>query len=64
MLVQQGVLTKYQAVELFQGTARRLVLGNYVVLDKLGEGGMGQVYQGPAPRMDRIVALKAAAAES
>jgi WD40 repeat protein/serine/threonine protein kinase len=58
VLVQQGVLTKYQAGELFQGKGKRLVLGNYVLLDKVGEGGMGQVFKARHRVMDRIVAIK------
>ena len=34
------------------------VLGNYVVLEKLGEGGMGTVLKAQHRRMERIVALK------
>jgi serine/threonine protein kinase len=34
------------------------VLGEYVVLDKIGEGGMGQVLKARHRTMERIVALK------
>jgi serine/threonine protein kinase/formylglycine-generating enzyme required for sulfatase activity len=34
------------------------VLGNYLLLDKLGQGGMGQVYKARHLRMDRVVAIK------
>lgn len=34
------------------------VLGNYVVLEKLGEGGMGTVLKAQHKKMERIVALK------
>src|SRR5262249_31587599 len=35
-----------------------LILGNYVILDKLGQGGMGLVFKAQHRRMKRIVALK------
>ncbi len=35
-----------------------LVLGNYVVLDKLGQGGMGVVLKAEHRRLKRLVALK------
>lgn len=57
-LVAQGKLTKFQALNLYQGRAKGLLFGEYVVLDKLGAGGMGQVYKAQHRRMKRIVALK------
>ncbi len=57
-LVDAGKLTKYQAAAIYQGRPQGLVLGNYVVLEKLGAGGMGQVFKARHTRMDRIVALK------
>jgi serine/threonine protein kinase/Leucine-rich repeat (LRR) protein len=57
-LVRQKQLTRFQAQEAFLGRAKSLVLGNYVLLDKLGAGGMGQVYKAQHRRMDRIVAVK------
>src|SRR5437667_253115 len=57
-LVQQGKLTKFQAANLYQGRGKGLAFGEYVVLDKIGAGGMGQVYKAQHRRMKRIVALK------
>jgi len=56
--VRQGKLTKYQAIMLYQGKSKGLVLGNYAVLDKLGQGGMGLVFKARHRRMQRLVALK------
>ncbi|MCE9603420.1 MAG: protein kinase [Planctomycetia bacterium] len=57
-LVQQGKLTKFQAATVYQGKGKSLVFGDYVVIDRLGAGGMGQVFKARHRRMDRIVALK------
>ena len=57
-LIQQEKLTAYQAELLCRGRAGGLVLGNYIILDKLGQGGMGTVFKARHRRMNRIVALK------
>jgi serine/threonine protein kinase len=56
--VKQGKLTRYQATMLFQGRSRGLVLGNYALLDKLGQGGMGMVFKALDRRSNRTVAVK------
>jgi uncharacterized protein (TIGR03067 family) len=57
-MVRQKKLTKFQAQAVYQHKTRGLVLGNYVLLDRIGRGGMGQVYKARHRRLDRIVALK------
>ncbi len=57
-LVQQGKLTKYQVQAVYEGKAKGLVFGQYVVLDKLGAGGMGVVLKAQHRRMKRTVAIK------
>jgi serine/threonine protein kinase len=63
LLYQRGELTKFQAEAVYRGKAKGLVLGDYLVLDKIGEGGMGQVYKAQHRRMKRIVAVKVLPAE-
>lgn len=57
-LVRQKKLTAFQAQQAFQGKAKNLVLGNYVLLEKLGQGGMGMVLKAEHRRMKRLVAIK------
>jgi serine/threonine protein kinase len=58
LLFRRDRLTKFQTQCIYQGKTRGLVLGNYVVLDKLGKGGMGHVYKAQHKTMKRVVALK------
>ncbi len=57
-LVRKKQLTRYQAEEVYRGKGKALVLGNYVLMEKIGAGGMGQVFKACHRRMDRIVAIK------
>lgn len=57
-LLRQKMLTKFQAEELCRGRGKSLIVGNYLLLEKIGEGGMGQVFKAEHRRMRRMVALK------
>jgi serine/threonine protein kinase len=57
-LVRIQVLTRYQAAALYQGKGRGLLVGSYVVLDRIGTGGMGKVFKAVHRESQAIVALK------
>jgi len=57
-LVRQKKLTNFQAEEVSKGNGKSLVLGNYVLIEKIGAGGMGEVYKAEHRRMKRFVAIK------
>jgi serine/threonine-protein kinase len=57
-LLQRDWLTPFQVNHLLQGKADELFLDNYVLLERIGQGGMGQVFRARHRIMDRVVALK------
>ncbi|MBL8794455.1 MAG: serine/threonine protein kinase [Planctomycetia bacterium] len=57
-LVESSWLTKYQVNLLYQGKGKDLVLGSYILLDRIGEGGMGEVYRAKNWKLGQVVALK------
>jgi response regulator RpfG family c-di-GMP phosphodiesterase len=57
-LVDQKLLTEYQAGRISAGTTFGLILGNYRVLGRLGAGGMGVVFKAEHLRLPKLVAIK------
>lgn len=57
-IVNRGWATPYQINQLFQGRAAELLLGSYVLLEPLGEGGMGEAFKARNWKFGKIVTLK------
>ncbi len=57
-LVAERILTDFQAKRLLRNKAHGLVVGRYVILDRLGEGGRGRVFKAQHRLMGRLTALK------
>jgi serine/threonine-protein kinase len=57
LLIQRGWLTPYQCDTLFQGKGDELRLGDFVLLERLGQGGMGTIYKARGPD-GALVAVK------
>jgi serine/threonine-protein kinase len=57
-LMARSYLTPYQVNHLLRGRGQELVIGQYVLLDRLGQGGMGKVFKAIHRGMRRLVALK------
>jgi WD40 repeat protein/serine/threonine protein kinase len=58
VLLKKNWLTRYQINEVALGRGKGLKIGPYIVMERLGEGGMGQVFKAKHQHMGRVVALK------
>ena len=57
-MIKSRLLTKYQAEQILGGKGKSLTMGKYQLLEKIGAGGMGQVYKAFHSGTERIVAIK------
>jgi serine/threonine protein kinase len=58
VLVKAGKLTPYQAAAVYQKKSRGLLIGDYLILDKVGQGGMGKVFKARHRKLGRLGAIK------
>ncbi len=63
-LVRHNHLTKLQAGAVLKGKTKNLVFGDYVVLEKIGSGGMGQVFKARHRPTGKLVAVKVLSADA
>src|SRR5689334_904263 len=57
-MVRDGVLTNFQAEQFLQGRWRGFTIGQYKYLERIGVGGMGQVFLCEHVESKRRVAIK------
>src|SRR6516164_859838 len=57
-LVDQGILSQFQAERVLSNKAQGLVLGPYVLIDSIGSGSMGTVYKAVSKTDNKAYAVK------
>src|SRR6516225_1829336 len=57
-LVQRDWLTVYQVNQILVGRGQELVYGPYIILDRIGEGGVSQVFKAWHTGKNCVVAIK------
>lgn len=57
-LITRGVLTPYQANYLLQGKGKELMLGQYRIVERLGQNVSGQTYKAVHATMGRLVVIR------
>ena len=57
-LIESKLLTKFQAEQIIAAKGESLAFGKYIIQEKLGAGGMGQVYKAYHPEAAKLVAIK------
>jgi len=62
-LVRDKIITLFQAKRFLSNKPQGLLVGRYIILDRIGSGSMGRVYKAHHQMMDRVVALKIIAPE-
>jgi eukaryotic-like serine/threonine-protein kinase len=56
--VDRGLITRFQAERLLMGRSLGFFMDQYLILEQIGQGGMGRVYRAEQRTLKRIVALK------
>jgi serine/threonine protein kinase len=57
-LIQQNMLTPFQANQILTGKGPTLVVGKYRLMERLGQGSLGHSYKAVHMAMDRLVTLR------
>jgi serine/threonine protein kinase len=57
-LIFRGALTRFQVEKLLRGSGHELLIGSYIVLERLGQGGTGEVFRAQHRTLRRQAAVK------